>query len=262
MDKILKVLEFVFGCWHRNLSRPFTLSGWTYEVCLNCGRKFSYDRIEISAGVSARKDLSLDEDCADMGSLCEIKLTRRCALARSALPPFVPARYQYASVRDRTSEDTGLQLYHVADGPTGPPPRGLTADRAKLCAKLTAVCLILLAGAPLYGQSDLTATSRGTGSYGAPSFAVQETSSSDLQQQSPYLGGVPAGKASPTALSLSLEDAVARGLRQNLGGLLSTDAVSGARGERWQALSALLPDLTTATSFSVKQIDLKVAHRH
>lgn len=192
-----------------------------------------------------------------MGSLCEIKLTRRCALARSALPPFVPARYQYASVRDRTSEDTGLQLYHVADGPTGPPPRGLTADRAKLCAKLTAVCLILLAGAPLYGQSDLTATSRGTGSYGAPSFAVQETSSSDLQQQSPYLGGVPAGKASPTALSLSLEDAVARGLRQNLGGLLSTDAVSGARGERWQALSALLPDLTTGTSFSVKQIDVR-----
>jgi outer membrane protein TolC len=75
--------------------------------------------------------------------------------------------------------------------------------------------------------------------------------------QSPYLGGVPRGKASPTAVSLSLEDAVARGLRQNLGGLLSGDAVSGARGERWQALSALLPNLTTATSFSVHQNDLK-----
>jgi outer membrane protein TolC len=68
---------------------------------------------------------------------------------------------------------------------------------------------------------------------------------------------VATGTASATPLALSLEDAVARGLRQNLGGLLSGDAVSGARGERWQALSALLPNLTTATSFSVHQNDLK-----
>jgi outer membrane protein TolC len=39
--------------------------------------------------------------------------------------------------------------------------------------------------------------------------------------------------------------------------LLSADAVSGARGERWQALSALLPNLTTATSFGVRQTALK-----
>jgi len=45
--KILAAFEFLFGCWHRNLSRPFTLSGWTYEVCLNCGKKFAYDRAEI-----------------------------------------------------------------------------------------------------------------------------------------------------------------------------------------------------------------------
>jgi hypothetical protein len=36
------VLEFFFGCWHRNCSRPFTLSGWTYVVCLNCGKQFGY----------------------------------------------------------------------------------------------------------------------------------------------------------------------------------------------------------------------------
>ena len=78
-----------------------------------------------------------------------------------------------------------------------------------------------------------------------------------FQQQTPYLGGVPTGTASSTPLPLSLEDAVARGLRQNLGGLLSSDAVSGAQGERWQALSALLPNLTTATSFGVRQVDTK-----
>jgi outer membrane protein TolC len=128
----------------------------------------------------------------------------------------------------------------------------LTADRAKLCSKLIALCLALFAGAPLYGQSESNATSQRTMPYGAG-----DTYTRDSQLQSPYLGGVPTGQASPTPLSLSLEDAVARGLRQNLGGLLSTDAVSGARGERWRALSALLPNLTTATSFGVRQIDLK-----
>ena len=133
-------------------------------------------------------------------------------------------------------------------------PKELTTDPARLCTKLTALCLALLA-AQLYAQSDLTATSQGTSSYGAPAVAVQDAT--DLQMQNPYLGGVPTGNASPTALSLSLEDAVARGLRQNLGGLISSDALSGAQGERWQALSALLPNLTTVTSFGVRQNDLK-----
>jgi outer membrane protein TolC len=132
----------------------------------------------------------------------------------------------------------------------------LTADRARLCIKLTALSVVLLA-APLYGQSGLAATSQGTVSYGARSFAVQETNTSDAQPQNLYLGGVPTGAVSSTPLQLSLEDAVVRGLRQNLGGLLSSDAVSGANGERWQALNTLLPNLTTATSFGVRQVDLK-----
>jgi outer membrane protein TolC len=127
----------------------------------------------------------------------------------------------------------------------------LTADRARLCRKVIAIFLAAFAGPALYGQSELTATSQRTVSYGAAGVAAQ------AGYANPYLGAVPTGTASPTPLSLSLEDAVARGLRQNLGGLLSTDAVSGARGERWLALSALLPNLTTATSFGVRQIDLK-----
>lgn len=46
MEAILISFEVAFGCWHRNLSRPFTLSGWAYEVCLNCGKKFAYDLLE------------------------------------------------------------------------------------------------------------------------------------------------------------------------------------------------------------------------
>ena len=51
IDNILMAFEFLFGCWHRKLSRPFTLSGWTYEVCLVCGRKFAYNRAELGGGV-------------------------------------------------------------------------------------------------------------------------------------------------------------------------------------------------------------------
>jgi outer membrane protein TolC len=133
-------------------------------------------------------------------------------------------------------------------------PGNLVANRAALWAQLTALGVTLLATS-LYGQSDLTDTSSAVVSYGPATVGAQ--GSSDLQTQNPYLGGVPAGTASPMALSISLEEAVARGLRQNLGGLLSSDAISGARGERWQALSALLPNLTTTTSFGVRQNDLK-----
>ena len=131
----------------------------------------------------------------------------------------------------------------------------LTADYAKLCARLIVVSVILLAESPLYGQSDLPSIGQGTVSYGAAAASTQDAP--EVQLQSPYLGGVPAGNVSSTPLQLSLQDAVARGLRQNLGGLLSSDVLAGARGERWQALSALLPNLTTATSFGVRQIGVR-----
>jgi outer membrane protein TolC len=60
-------------------------------------------------------------------------------------------------------------------------------------------------------------------------------------------------------VALSLEDAVARGLRQNLGGMLATDVVTDARGERWQVLSELLPNVITDTGFGVHQINVKAA---
>ncbi len=77
--------------------------------------------------------------------------------------------------------------------------------------------------------------------------------------QNPYLGGVTAGRLSATAVTLSLEDAVDRGLKQNLGGVLATDSVTDARGQRWQALSELLPNVVTDTGFGVHQVNVKAA---
>src|SRR6516162_1376906 len=83
INTILVAIEFVFGCWHRNRSRPFTLSGWTYEVCLHCGKQFPYNRAEITCGVSKQKD-----SCSPLGvparkppkSSTAIQLARRSGI--------------------------------------------------------------------------------------------------------------------------------------------------------------------------------------
>ena len=95
---------------------------------------------------------------------------------------------------------------------------------------------------------------------GTPRAAVQAGQNNyQTLSQNPYLGGVPTGQLSPTPVALSLEDAVARGLKQNLGGVLATDVITDARGQRWQALSELLPNVITDTGFGVHQINVKAA---
>jgi outer membrane protein TolC len=95
---------------------------------------------------------------------------------------------------------------------------------------------------------------------GAPRAAVQAgQNNNQTLSQNPYLGGIPAGRLSATPVALSLEEAVARGLKQNLGGVLATDVVTDARGQRWQALSELLPNVITDTGFGVHQVNVKAA---
>ncbi len=65
-----------------------------------------------------------------------------------------------------------------------------------------------------------------------------------LDPSSPFLGGVPKGGVTPGALALSLKDAIARGLENNLGVLLQEQGAESARGSRWQSLSGLLPDVS------------------
>jgi hypothetical protein len=36
------LLECLFGCCHRNLSRVFTIRKRTYRVCCDCGAEFDY----------------------------------------------------------------------------------------------------------------------------------------------------------------------------------------------------------------------------
>jgi len=61
--------------------------------------------------------------------------------------------------------------------------------------------------------------------------------------QSPFTGSEPEATATPGVLQLSFQEAIDRGLRNNLGLLLSGDQTIMARGERWKELSNLLPNL-------------------
>jgi len=75
------------------------------------------------------------------------------------------------------------------------------------------------------------------------------------QSQSPYAGSVP-GKIVPGVLQISLQDAFDRGLKQNLGALLSNQDVRSAQGERWKQLSSLLPNLNSSTFINDSQVNL------
>ena len=70
--------------------------------------------------------------------------------------------------------------------------------------------------------------------------------------QSPFTGSEPEAKASPEVLQIGFQDAIDRGLRNNLGLLLSGDQAITARGEKWKELSNLLPDLSARVQEDVQ----------
>jgi len=38
------ILGKLFGCWHKDLSRPFTDKKTTYRVCTDCGARTLFDK--------------------------------------------------------------------------------------------------------------------------------------------------------------------------------------------------------------------------
>src|SRR5271170_5788351 len=72
---------------------------------------------------------------------------------------------------------------------------------------------------------------------------------------SPFAASVP-GKLVPGVLSLSFQDAIDRGLKQNLGLLLSHSDIQSARGQRWEQLSALLPHVTATPYVAESKLNI------
>jgi outer membrane protein TolC len=125
--------------------------------------------------------------------------------------------------------------------------------------RLLLLCVPLLCAAATFAQYNPLPTPIAEQEVAGPAQAAVHAGPNNpvALSQNPYLGGVPAGELSATPVALSLQDAVTRGLRQNLGGFLASDSVTDARGEKWQALSELLPNVITNTGFGIRQIDLK-----
>ncbi len=45
LELFQSVFEAIFGfCRHNNLSRPFTIEGQTYKVCMDCSQQVFYSR--------------------------------------------------------------------------------------------------------------------------------------------------------------------------------------------------------------------------
>jgi outer membrane protein TolC len=71
-----------------------------------------------------------------------------------------------------------------------------------------------------------------------------------------FQGSVPTGEAAAQAIDLSLDDAIQRGLKTNLGVILSGTQTLAARGERLSELQALLPDAEFKAQETLTQVDL------
>jgi len=69
-------------------------------------------------------------------------------------------------------------------------------------------------------------------------------------------GSVPTGEATGDTLALSLKDAIERGLKYNIGLVLSGEDSRTARAERLRALRDLLPDVYSKLSATGQQVNL------
>ncbi len=102
--------------------------------------------------------------------------------------------------------------------------------------------------AALRGQSPLA-----QGSPSASGGAMQVQTSA----QNPVFGSVPEAKPTPGALRLTFSEVIERALRQNLAGLLSEYNTIQARGEKWQQLSHLLPNVGADVQEAKQKVSLE-----
>jgi outer membrane protein TolC len=114
-------------------------------------------------------------------------------------------------------------------------------------------------------QLPLSGKSGQTGGVTATELPVPGTTTSvntlnpAIQVQGPFTGSTNSTGTFPFSGSLSLRDAIQRGLRYNLGPVGLAQAVSQAHGQSVVSRSTLLPNLNGSLSETVEQVDLQAA---
>jgi outer membrane protein TolC len=109
---------------------------------------------------------------------------------------------------------------------------------------------LLLVGILLYGATTSFAQTETTPGPSTPGGAIPGTGGA-----TPLASSVPE-KMVPGVMQISLQDAIDRGLRQNLGLLLSNQETRSAQGEHWEELSALLPHVTASPYVAASEVNL------
>ena len=139
-------------------------------------------------------------------------------------------------------------------------------------ASWNAIALMIIAAGPAIAiaQGSQSSSSSSNGTSSALGTAVQaqqqlaqpgppiNPSSSTAQNgiDPSFHGSLVAGKATAEVLPLSLDDAIQRGLRNNLGLILQSSNQRQANGQRLEELQSLLPMVTGSASITVEQINL------
>ncbi len=172
--------------------------------------------------------------------------------------------------QDRLIRDV-LQSRALPSGKKSIARRRTTAGSALLCCAWVAAHAGAQLGSSAAGNSPTQATQvplSGRANPGSTVTVDQQTSqytppgsanviNSTVTVQGTYLGGVPSGALKDGVLQLSLTDALALGLKQNLGELAQTAAIQQAKGQREVARSQLLPQVNTTIAESFDRINLR-----
>ena len=124
--------------------------------------------------------------------------------------------------------------------------------RQLLCYRAFFLRIVLLTVPIVAFPAALCAQSSGaTASWAGGAMQVQTSA------QNPVFGSVPDQKPTPGVLSLTFSDAIERALRQNLAGLLSEYNTIEARGQKWQQLSELLPNVGADVQEAKQKVSLE-----
>ncbi len=117
--------------------------------------------------------------------------------------------------------------------------------RSASCRVVLSIATLFVSLALLRAQDSTSGTSAGSAG-GAMAVPASQAQVSQVQTsaQNPVFGSVPDAKPTPGVLPLTFSDAIERALRHNLAGLLSEYNTIQARGEKWEQLSALLPNVS------------------
>jgi outer membrane protein TolC len=107
------------------------------------------------------------------------------------------------------------------------------------------------------GNSELGVATQAQQQLATPGPALNpQSSTSQNGIDSSFKGSLVRGKATADVLPLSIDDAIQRGLQNNLGLILQTSSERQAGGSRLESLQALLPTVTGSASITVQQINL------